>query len=91
MKPRLTDTEFYNWWLRKYHNTSIQEICEKEPELAKSGEWYKKYAVTQEQHDAWYEWAVQRIAKYYAWSKPRAKKEFTFTYINVSPTVIESR
>ena len=89
MKARLTDTEFYNWWLQKYHNTSIEEIIEKEPELAKSREWYKKYAVTQAQHDEWYEWAIQRIAKYYGWSKKRATREFAFAYINVSPTVKE--
>jgi hypothetical protein len=86
-RKELTDVDFYNWWLQKYHNTTIEEIIEKEPELAKTAEWYKKYAVTSEQHDEWFEWALQTVMKHYRWSKKIAKKQFCFDYLNVSPSI----
>lgn len=86
-RKQLDATDFYNWWLQKYHNTTVEEIMEKEPELAKTSDWYKKYAVTQEQHDEWYEWAVQTIMNHYHWKRDVARKEFCFAYLNIAPSV----
>ncbi len=83
----LQEADFYNWWLNKYHNTTIQEIQDKEPELCKTSDWYKKYAVTQEEHDAWYEWAINTLAKHYKMSKKTTKRRFLFNYLNLSPSV----
>lgn len=76
-----------DWWLNKYHNISIQWLMENEPELCKSPDWYKKYAVTEEQHDEWYNWAIDYMSKYYKMSKKMTKKRFCFDYLNCSPTV----
>lgn len=86
-RKELKADDFYNWWLQKYHNTTVQEIMEKEPELCATPEWYKKYAVTQEQHDEWYEWAIQTIMKHYHWSRKMAIRQFCFPYLNVAPTI----
>lgn len=88
MKKELKEEDFYNAWLQKYHGITIEELIEKEPELCKASEWYKKYAVTQEQHDDWYEWAITTLMKHYRWSRKSAQKNFCFEYLNLAPNVI---
>ena len=73
-------------WL-KYHGKSVKWLIENEPELIKSPDWYKKYAVTQEQHDEWYDWAVSELGKNLRMPKTRVKRYFTFDYLNVSPSI----
>ena len=86
-KKELSEEDFYNYWLKKYHNTTIQEIIEKEPELCRTDEWYKKYAVTQAQHDEWHEWAIQTIMKHFHYSRKSAQKMFVWDYLNVAPMI----
>ena len=88
MKKLLTQEFIMDYWLKKYHNISIQWLLENEAEFVKSFNWYKKYAVTQEQHDEWYNWAIDYMAKYYRKSKKRTKYDFAFDYINCSPSII---
>jgi hypothetical protein len=88
-RTELTMDDLINWWLRKYHNTSITELAEKEPELVKTSAWYEKYAVTAEQHDEWYEWAIDSLSKQNKWSKKRTKSEFAFPYLNAAPSTKE--
>ena len=73
-------------WL-KYHGKSVKWLIENEPELIKSPDWYKKYAVTQEQHDEWYEWAVSELGKNLRMPKTRVKRYFSFDYLNLSPSI----
>jgi hypothetical protein len=87
MKKLIEQQFIMDWWLTKYHNTTCEELIKNEPELIKTAYWYKKYAVTQEQHDEWHKWAIDYIAKYYGWSKKRARQEFVFPYLNCSPSV----
>ena len=92
MKAKLTEEEFIDKWLTDYHNTNLREVLENHPEWMEnmadgSREFYKTYAVTNEQHDEWYAWAIQRIMKHYRYGKKRAEKAFAFPYLNVSPTV----
>jgi hypothetical protein len=86
-KNELTDKFIMNWWLQKYHNIDIDWLLENEPELIKTPDWYIKYAVTQEQHDEWYDWAIDIIAKTLRLSKKYAKRNFVFDYLNLSPSV----
>jgi hypothetical protein len=87
MRKELDAEDFYNAWLYKYHNITVRELIEKEPELCKTSAWYRKYAVTQEQHDEWYDWAITKIAKHRRCSKKIAKKLFCFEYLNLSPSI----
>ena len=92
MKPQLTEEEFINWWLREYHNTDLDGVKRVRPEWWEDPEkytrdFYRAYAVTQEQHDEWYEWAINRLAKYHKYSKKYAKKAFCLSYLNVSPII----
>jgi hypothetical protein len=86
-RKELTSEDFYNYWLVKFHGITVQELIEKEPELCKTSDWYKKYACTQEQHDEWLDWAVDTIAKYYRCGKETARKRFVWDYLNLSPSI----
>jgi len=92
MKKPLTEEYFINWWLEKYHHTNLTKVMEEHPEWADdppshSMEFYAAYPCTQEEHDVWYEWAIDVIAKHYRISKKSAKQRFSLPYLNVSPTV----
>ena len=64
MKPKPTMEELIELWLKKYHNLTVAELIAKEPkELLQSSDWFKKYAVTQTQHDEWYEEAIELLRK----------------------------
>ena len=87
MKKLLTTDFIMDWWLNKYHNITCDWLRENEPELIKTPDWYKKYAVTEEQHDEWYEWAIDYMAKYYRMSKKNTRRNFVFDYLNCSPSI----
>ena len=89
-RKRLTLEDLYNGWLVKYHGITVEELVEKEPELTKTQKWYKKYAVTQEQHNEWHDWAIKEIQKYYHCSKKTAIRNFCFDYLNVAPNIKEN-
>jgi len=88
-KEKLTEEYLINGWLQKYHSITIEELIKNEPELCKTAEWYKKYAVTQAQHDEWYEWAIMELAKNTGFPKKYVKKNFSFSYLNTAPNVKE--
>jgi len=92
MKKLLTEEEFINWWLRKYHNTDIEGVKEAHPEWMDdpqkhTRDFYRTYAVTREQHDEWYAWAIKRLMKYYSMGRKRAEKSFCMDYLNVAPNI----
>jgi hypothetical protein len=88
MKPKITQSELVNWWLEKYHGVTVEQVREEHPDWTYR-DFFPAYQVTQEQHDEWYEWAITTIMKRYRYSKRRAKREFTFPYLNVAPSVKE--
>jgi len=88
-RKELTADDLYNYWLKKYHNITLAELIENEPELIKTSDWYKKYAVTQPQHDEWYEWAITEICKDKRCSRKYAKRNFCFDYLNIAPSIIK--
>ena len=94
MKQPLTQDELINWWLKEYHNTSLAEVVEKHKEwdIYNKETWnpltfYKEYRVTQQQHDEWYKWAIERVRKHYNWGRKYAQKQFAFEYLNCAPMV----
>lgn len=92
MKPHeLTQEYLINGWLLKNHDITVKELIEKEPELVKSPEWFRKYAVTQEQHDEWYKWAISIVMKTYKMNKKMAQRNFAFPYLNTSPSIINDK
>jgi hypothetical protein len=86
-RKELTSEYIMNYWLTKGHNITVQWLIENEPKLIKTPKWYKKYAVTQELHDEWYEWAINEICKCHHCSKKFAKRNFAFDYLNAAPNV----
>ena len=94
MKTNLTEEEFLNRWLGKCFDTNLAEVKEAHPEWddnssEHSRDFYREYAVTQEEHDEWYTWAVDRVAKHYGYGKKYAKRAFSIPYLNVAPSIKE--
>lgn len=89
MKSKITPEYLYNGWLQKYHGITAAELLEKEPELCKTSEWFKKYAVTQAQHDEWYEWAIAELCKAFHCSRKAVIRSFAFDYLNIAPSIKE--
>ena len=88
MKRKDVTSEYImDYWLKKGHGIDVAWLIENEPELIKTPAWYKKYEVSQELHDEWYEWAVQTIMNHYHWKRDVARKEFCFAYLNIAPSV----
>lgn len=88
-KKDLTEEYIRDYWLKKGHNIDSAWLVENEPELIKTPEWYKKYAVSQELHDEWYEWAIDTISKTLMISKKSARRDFVWEYLNLAPSVIK--
>ena len=96
MKARLTEELFVNWWLEKYHDTNLDKVLENHPEWqddppSHSREFYAAYTVTDEQHDEWYAWAIQKVMKHYRYGKKRAERDFCLPYLDVSPMVSKNQ
>lgn len=95
-RKQITADDLYNGWLQKYHNTTVAELIKNEPELIKTSAWYKKYAVSQSEHDEWYEWAITELCKANGKSlskknRDSVKKRFCFDYLNIAPSVTNSK
>lgn len=88
MKPKIKDSELVNMWLQKYHNTTLEDVKAQHPDWT-SKEFYPAYAVTQAQHDEWYEEAIKFLSKHYKISKKRTRIDFSIDYLNCAPMVIE--
>jgi len=90
-KTELTEEFLINWWLEKYHGITVTEMIKKHPRLCKSGNWYKKYAVTQVQHDEWYSWAIDILSKTFHMSKKYTKRMFGLVYLNCAPSINKNK
>jgi len=86
-KSELTEEFIIEGWLKKYYGITVAEMIKRHPKLCKSSSWYKKYPVTQEQHDSWYNWAIDVISKTLRISKKQIKRAFVFDYLNCAPNI----
>lgn len=71
----------------KYSEEEEKAIYQSISEMSR--EFYRTYAVTREQHDEWYNWAIEVLSKSHRMSKKLTKRSFAFDYLNCSPSVIE--
>lgn len=85
MKAKITQDDAINWWLYKYHNTTVEKVFNEGTFIGL--QFYEKYTVTQEQHDEWYDWFIRTVAREYKCSLKRAKKITAFDYLNVAPSI----
>jgi hypothetical protein len=85
----LTIEMFIDKWLYKNYNLTCVDMVEKYPEESKSGQWFKLFPVTREEHDLWYDWAIVVISKKYRCGKKRAMKMFALSYLNTAPNIIK--
>jgi hypothetical protein len=79
--------DLLNGWL-KHHNTTVEEVVKKHPkEVLESPEWFKLYAVTQEQHDEWVVWAKKYIKETTGYSKKLIERGWGFLYLDCAPSI----
>jgi len=96
-KKELTEEYLINWWLRKYHNTDLDEVFKLHPDWThdnpeySSHIFYSAYQVTQEQHDEWRAWAFEEFRKFQGLGKKYAERSFGFVYVNTSPMVKDDK
>ena len=84
----MTREDYLNWWLKKYHNTSVEEVIEThDKETLESPDWFKLYPVTQQQHDAWEKWARKQFKKEHRLTDKGVDRYWGFTYLDVAPYV----
>ncbi len=88
-KEELTSEFIMDYWLQKYHGITTQWLIDNESELIKTPKWYKKYSVTQLEHDEWYEWAIDTISKHRRLPKRYVRKSFVWDYLNLAPNIKE--
>jgi len=89
---KINANDLINWWLEKYYNTTLEKILEENPEWKENPrehtkDFYKKYAVTQEQHDEWEKWAKEYIRKVAKVSKSYLNRAWWSIFLNISPIV----
>ena len=79
-----------DWWLKKYHNTTVKKVINKYPkEILESPDWFKLYPCTQEQCDEWEKWAKTHIKNTTKMSKKVIDKEWPFIYLECAPYVLK--
>ena len=87
MKKELTEADIINWWMGPYFGVTIEKAFEDNP-WTDARDFYRRYQCTQEQHDEWYEWAINVISKYYRCGKKAARMKFVWDYLNLAPSII---
>lgn len=83
---KIDPNEIYNYWL-KFHNTTIEDVIKKHPKLTKTSKWFKKYEVTQEQHDDWENWCLNYVKKITKLPKKTIKRMWWKLYLTYAPSV----
>ena len=91
-KKELTEEDFLNWWLEKYHNTNLDEVKKLHPQWNKHPEkhtrdFYKAYQVAQEQHDEWEEWAIKTLMKEKKMPRKFIERNWWSVYLNTAPAI----
>jgi hypothetical protein len=95
-KKQLTEEDLINWWLTKYHNTTVAGVQKLHPDWTHdnpkfdSRMFYEAYQVTEAQHDEWRAWAVEEYRKSFKLSKKGAERGFCWIYLNTAPMVIKT-
>jgi len=90
-RKEISQDDIVNWWLSKYHDTTLEQVAKDYPELKESRDFYDKFPVTEEQHDEWYEWAIDFLSKYFRCGKKRMRKMFVFDYLNCAPKIKKNK
>ena len=86
MKKELTQTDIINWWLKKFHNTSIEEVTKKHNwNENDSREFYEVYSVTEEQYKEFEDYFYNEVPKLLKISKKRWKRDSWLAYLNTAP------
>lgn len=91
---KVNPKDLINWWLEKYHNTNLDKVVKENPEWKENPrehtkDFYKKYAVTQEQCDEWEKWAKEYTKKVTKVSKRLLERGWGLVYLDTSPQIIK--
>jgi len=84
--------DLIDWWLTKYHNTTLKEVEDTHPEWMEdpqkhTRDFYQTYAVTKEQHDEWETWAKEYTKKITKIKGRIFDKSWCWVYLDVAPSI----
>lgn len=82
-KPTMDD--LIEWWLWRYHGLTIEELKKIHTlkELS-TPDWYKKYPVTEKQHDKWEAWAEKKLIRT---GVIRKGQSWSLIYLDAAPHI----
>lgn len=86
--PQNSADLYREWWLKKFHNTTIEEVARLHPEECKSPDWFKLYPCTKEQEAEWRAWAIREAAKDNGISIKQATMGFWSIDLDCGPYVL---
>jgi hypothetical protein len=79
-----------DWWLKKFFNTTSQEVIEKYPKESANGKWFDYFKVTQAQYDEWTDWCKKDyLRKQCKISKSIIDRGWWSVFLQLAPSVIE--
>jgi hypothetical protein len=85
---KVNGDDLLNGWLKKYHNTTVEEVAKNyPPEVIQSPKWFKLFPVTQQEHDEWEKWALDYIRGVTRLSKRAIAKGWPLVYLDTAPYV----
>lgn len=91
MNNKITQEDMVNWWLTRFHNTTLKEVNQAHPEYD-SNMFYDTYTVTQQQHDQWLKWFEDEVPKILKISKDVWLRKNWAAYLDAAPKIkIEDR
>jgi len=91
-KQKLTQDDIINWWLGRFFNTNLKQILEENPEWKENPDehtrdFYEKYAVTKEQHDAFEKYFYKEVPKVLKVTQKYWRRYGCWTYLDTAPSI----
>ena len=87
-----TEDELRDIWLKKYHDTTSQEIVKKYPrELTSSAKWFDLFPCTQEQNDEWTKECKELLRTKYKIPKRMLEVNWPYIYLNCCPNIKDAK
>ena len=91
MKRKVNTEELINWWLEKYHGTTLEKLKEKHPDRQWWDGFYQMFKVTQKEHDEWEEWAKAYTKKVTGIKGELFGRSWGWVYLDAAPAVMSDK
>lgn len=89
--PKHSANYYRDWWLKKFHNTTSEQVVKDHPEEAKSGQWFESYPITEKQYREWRTWAESEVMKDCKIGRSALQRYWWSIELDCAPTVINEK